>query len=322
MADLIPAEEINKARERIRPFLRPTPLVKSEYFSKKFGAEIYLKLETVQPTHTFKVRGAINAIVSIPEDKRARGVITASGGNHGLGVAYAAQLCDIPARVYLPEKTPEIKVEALRDLGADIVMYGDAWDDANAKAMEEAQAYEVSYIHPFNDQKVMAGQGTIVLETLNDLKDPDYFVASIGGGGLICGIISAARHFHHEARVAGVETEGADCMSQSVYEQRMVTLPKITSIADSLGAKKTERYQYELVGEFIDELAVVSDEATKKAVLELLQEEKLLAEPAAACCLAAIAEEKLSFTSGMKVVVVVCGGNIGTDKIMEWQNGT
>ncbi|HEX7812852.1 MAG TPA: threonine/serine dehydratase [Burkholderiales bacterium] len=315
---LIPRLDIDAAAARIRPHLAPTPLLRSEEFSRRLGANVYFKLETLQPTHSFKVRGAFSALTRLTAEQRKLGVVTASGGNHGLAVAYAAAKLGIPASVYLPASATEAKLAVIRRLGPEVVIHGKAWDDANALAIEIARKSARAYIHPFDNANVMAGQATLVTEILQHLE-PDLIVASIGGGGLISGILSAVRHFSPSTRVFGVETEGADSMYRSRKAGRIVELPAITSIAETLGARKTEKFQFEIVCEHVADLVTVTDESAIRALLELLELEKLLAEPAASCSVAALLEGKIPFESGDDVVVVLCGANIGMDKVRSWQ---
>jgi threonine dehydratase len=315
---IISRAEIQEAENRISTFLAPTPLVRSSFYSNQTGAEIFLKLETLQPTHSFKVRGAFNAILAIPEAQRKRGVVTASGGNHGMGVALAAANQGVPATIYLPVHTPQIKVETIHQLGADVILFGNVWDEANREAMAIAAREGKNYIHPFDNPYVMAGQSTIVSELMRQLPTIDLIVASIGGGGLISGLLSAAKHFTPATRVVGVETIGADCMYQSRKAGRIIELPAITSVAESLGAKKTEPTQFDIVMENISDLVEVSDEAAIQALLEIIREEKILVEPAASCCLAALRSREIPFKAGEKVVVVVCGANVAMDQVMQW----
>ena len=223
---LIPVHEIEAAASRIRTHLANTPLVRADHFSRKLGANVFFKLETMQPTHSFKVRGAFNALMQLSDNQRESGVVTASGGNHGLAIAHAARVLGIRATIYLPESVTEAKLAAIRPLDPEIIIHGTAWDDANALAMRIAKETGRAYIHPFDDQAVMAGQGTVVLEFLQQMPAPDLIVASIGGGGLISGIISAAKHFSPLTRVVGAETVGADSMFQSWKAGRIVELPQ------------------------------------------------------------------------------------------------
>jgi threonine dehydratase len=315
---LVAKEAIESAARRVSSVLSPTPCVRAHYLSKKFGREIYLKLEILQPTNSFKVRGAFNCILSLPESRRQAGIVTASGGNHGLGVALVASRLDIPCTIYLPVKTAKIKLDAIAALGAKTVLVGQAWDDANKVAIESAAANGSAYIHPFDDPLVMAGQGTIVTEVIEQIGSFDRIVLSIGGGGLISGVSSAVKHFLPRAKVIGVETEGANCMSASLKAGRIVELPAITSIADTLGAKRTQEMQFAIVKEAVEKVIEVSDEAAIGALIELLQHEKILAEPASTCSIAALEQMKSEFAADERIVVVICGANIDLNKVCAW----
>jgi len=312
---LIPGHEIEAAASHIRTHLAVTPLVRADHFSRKLDANVFFKLETLQPTHSFKVRGAFNALMQLDDGQRKRGVVTASGGNHGLAVAYAARALDIRATIYLPESATEAKLAAIRPLGPEVVIHGTAWDDANALAMRIATQTGRTYVHPFDDQAVMAGQCTMVLELLQQMPTPDLIVASIGGGGLISGIISAVKHFSPATRVVGVETVGADSMFQSWKAGRIVELPAITSIAETLGARRTQPAQFEIVTKHISDLVTVSDDSALRALREILEAEKILTEPAASCSVAALLERKVAFAAGQNIAVILCGANISLDKV-------
>jgi threonine dehydratase len=325
---LISKEDIQAAEDRIRPHLPVTPLLRSSHFSRKFGANVFFKLETLQPTHSFKVRGAFNALVQLSDEQAKRGIVTASGGNHGLAVAHAARVLGIASTVYLPESATEAKLSAIRLYDPEIIIHGAAWDDANALAMRVARETGRAYIHAFDNQAVMAGQATIVTEMLRQLPDPNLIVASIGGGGLISGIMSAVKHFSPRTRVVGVETEGADCMFQSVRAGKIVELAAITSVAETLGARKTEPTQFNIVSHNATDLVTVSDSSAMRALREILEREKLLVEPAASCSVAALDEGKIGICPGENVAVVLCGANVDLDGVLgvstrrEWRPRT
>lgn len=315
---LIPLHDIEAAASRVHAHLALTPLVRAEYFSRKLGANVFFKLETLQPTHSFKVRGAFNALMQLTHEQRAKGAITASGGNHGLAVAYAARSLGIPATVYLPQSVTEAKLAAIRRLGPEIIIHGAAWDEANALAMQVALQTGRPYIHPFDDPAVMAGQATIMTEVLQQLPAPDLVIASIGGGGLIGGIICAAQHLAPMTRVVGVETVGADSMFQSWKAGRIVELPAITSIAETLGARKTQPTQFDLVSRHASDLVTVTDDDAIAALLEILRHEKLLTEPATSCSVAALTAGRITVNPGENVIVVLCGANIALEKVCDW----
>jgi threonine dehydratase len=317
---LLSEEELHDAAERLRPVLRPTPVVLSSGLSASTGANVHLKLETLQPTHSFKVRGAVNALLSLPPAERGRGVVAASQGNHGLGVAWAAARLGVDATVYLPEDASGARVDALGRLGATVILQGGSWDEANACAIAAAAGSGRHYIHPFDDRSVMAGAGTLFIELLDQLPAIDLLVASVGGGGLLSGLISAARRLSPKTRVVGIETEGADCMARSLEAGTIVTLPAITSVARSLGARRTEPAQFEVVSRFAEGMVVISDDETKRQLLETWRRERLLVEPAAACVIAALASGRVKVRAGECVVAVACGANVELDEVSGWMS--
>lgn len=307
---IIGRQELTDAALRIRPYLPPTPVVRSASLSDRLGVEVVLKLELLQPTHSFKVRGAFNALLALSPEQRGRGVLAASQGNHGLGVAFAAAHLGLTATIYLPRDAASERVAALRALGAEVVLHGDSWDEANLEATAVARATGRAYLHPFDDPAVMAGQGTILLELLEQAPALDRLVASIGGGGLLSGLASAAHHFSPQTRLAGVETLGADCLYQSRRAGRLVELPAITSVAKSLGARRSEPRPFGIIEQLVSNLAVVSDQQAIEALVGLLADEKLLVEPAASCTVAALTAGQIPLRPGETVVVILCGGNI------------
>ena len=315
---LIPLPEIIAARERIGEYLVPTPVHRSAHYSELTGAKIYLKLETLLPTHSFKVRGACNAALSLTDDELARGMITASGGNHGLALSYIARLLGVSATIYLPKRTPQIKIDAIRALEAEVMLHGDAWDDANRLALEVAAQTGRTYVHPFDNRHMMAGAGTMIMELEEQLREVDLVVVSIGGGGLIAGVISTVKQLRPATRVIGVETMGADSMYQSLQAGEVVELPAITSLVESLGARRPGEMPFQIVQRYADDVVTVTDAEATGAVAELLVKEKLLAEPATACCLAALVNGKIAVTPGERVAVVLCGANVSTASVCEW----
>ncbi len=317
---LIPYSDILAAAERIARLTPPTPLIRSEYYSQKLNANIYLKLEVLNPTHSFKTRGASNAVLLLSEAQRAKGVITASGGNHGLGVAYVAQSLGIPAHIYLPRNTPQSKVEVFDAFDVQMVLAGDSWDESNRSALAAAEQNAMTYIHPFDDADVMAGQATIGLEVMQALPRVDVVVASIGGGGLIAGITSALAQHSPKIRIYGVETIGADSMTQSFRNSRLTTLPAITSIVNTLGARTPGERHFKILRRYVEDLVAVSDAQAVASLLEFLNVEKLLVEPAMSCCLAAITEGLIPVKPRENVAVIVCGGNASLSDVQKWRS--
>lgn len=315
---LIERGQIEEAAGTVRQWLCTTPLIRSEHLSRKLDCNIWLKLETLQPTHSFKVRGAFNAMSRLTRQQRASGVVTASGGNHGLAVAFAANTLDIPATILLPRKTSKERVKAIRSFSANVLLHGDSWDEANLEARRTERDEGRLYIHPFDDVHVMAGQGTIVAELVQQIEAVDLLVASIGGGGLLSGLISGVHAFSPRTRVIGVETEGADSMYQSWRAGKIVELDAITSIAETLGARKTQPRQFDIISGHAASLVTVSDEQAIAALLEVLDEEKLLTEPATSCSVAALLTGKITVHPGQNVVVVLCGANVGIGRVAKW----
>ena len=316
---LIPNDDILAAAARIKDLSPATPLVYSHHFSSKLRTNIYFKLEVLNPTHSFKTRGAANAILSLNESKRAKGVITASGGNHGLGLAHIARRLGIPALIYLPGNTPQSKVEAFEAYDVRTTLAGESWDECNQSALATAELQGMTYIHPFDDPSVMAGQATIGMEILQELDGMDAVIASIGGGGLIAGVTSAVMHQSPGTRIYGVETIGADSMTQSYKNGRITALPAITSIANTLGARTPGERAYEIVREYVSDVQAVSDAEAVAALLDILENEKLLVEPAMSCCLAALTSGKIPSKPNENVVVIVCGGNATLSDVDRWR---
>lgn len=302
--------EVGSLRELLAPHVRWTPLVRSAWFSDRLGCNLFFKLENVQVTGAFKCRGALARVLSMPVAQRQRGLVTASAGNHGLGVAFAARQVGVPACVYLPVSTPSYKVEAIRRYGAQVVLAGEAWDDANEVAQAAAEAQGLTYVHPFSDEAVIRGQSTIAYEVLEDLPDTDVMVCSIGGGGLIAGL---SRYV--PVRVYGVEPEGADSMSRSLQAGRVVTLDRVSTVAESLATRRVTPLTLGYAQRFVEDVVVVGDAAAEAQLLAVLQHEKQLVEPAASCTLAALEQGLIPDIQGKNVVVLLCGGNLAVSRL-------
>src|SRR5580693_1050838 len=311
--------DIQNARQRIQGRVKWTPLVSSETLSKRLGAEVFLKLELLQKTGSFKVRGAFNKILSIPESERGRGLVAVSGGNHAQAVAHAAGQLGIAAVILMPEKTPRNYVDATRGYGAEVVLA-----PTTHEAFEMVAAYERdgwTAVHPFDDPLVMAGQGTVGLEIVEDLPDVTDVIVSIGGGGFIGGVATAVKSLKPSARVWGVETEGADAMSKALAAGRPVQLEAITSIARTLGAPMVSERTLMLAQTMLESVTVVPDSEAMNALRFLLERAKVLTEPAASCTWAAAERlrESSPWTHSSKVVLVLCGGNLALDDLCRYQ---
>lgn len=308
MADALTLSTIQNARQRIAPCIRRTPLTPSATLSERLKTNVYVKLEVFQKTGSFKVRGAFNKALSLKPEERGQGIVAVSGGNHAQAVAYAARTLGLRAVILMPEGTPNNYVEATRGYGAEVKFAPDA--GAAFTEVAEYQRQGWAFIHPFDDLAVMAGQGTIGLEILDDAPQVTDVIVSIGGGGLIGGIATAVRTLKPGVRVWGVETEGADCMSKSLAAGKIVTLEAITSVARTLGAPAPSERTLAMVKDLVESVTVVSDDEALSALRLLLERLKVLTEPAASCTLAAAERLKDQFSPERHVVLLLCGGNM------------
>ncbi|MBM0652438.1 threonine ammonia-lyase [Capnocytophaga genosp. AHN8471] len=295
------------AREHLKNVLLPTPLIYSPIFSEESGNNIYIKPENLQKTGAFKIRGAYNKMLKLTEAEKQRGVIASSAGNHAQGVAYAARELGIKAVIVMPKTTPLIKVQSTKKYGAEVVLYGDVYDDAyqKAKELEEKEGYV--FVHPFNDPDVLEGQGTIALEILEQLPQTDVIVVPIGGGGLISGIACAAKQINPEIKIVGVEPSGAASATEALKKNKLVTLPEANTIADGTAVKRIGELNFEYIKKYVDEVVTVDDYELTEAFLLLTEKHKIIAENSGVLPLAAL--KKLT-DRNKNVVPVVSGGNI------------
>lgn len=311
--------DVKETLSQIRPYVIKTPLIRSYQLEKLIGKEVYLKLEFLQPTRSFKVRGACAKALSLEKDILSQGLITASGGNHGLGVCYAGRELNAPVVVFLPQATADEKVEKIIGWGGKTIIYGEAWDEANDKAQEYAQKKGLTYVHPFDDIMVVRGQGTIALELLDQNPYLDAIIASVGGGGLISGLGVVASQMKPEIKIFGVETIGCDAVTQSFRAGFPVTLPAITSIADTLGAKRTTEATLARIKAVVNDMQTVTDKETLDALQLLLEKEKILVEPATSCSIAALLHNKFDLSEVEKICIILCGANISIRQLREWK---
>jgi threonine dehydratase len=302
------ASAVAEAAAAIGPHIRRTPTEKSEALSGLAGREVYLKLENLQKTGSFKIRGGLNALMRKDERERANGVVTASAGNHGQGVAFAAKLLGIPACVVLPIGVPLAKLTAIQRTGAETVLTGESYDEAHAAALEIARERRRSYVHAFDDDDVIAGQGTLALEFLDDAPDLDTLVVPVGGGGLISGIALAASGRKTRPRIVGVQAAGASAFADSFSSGKLVEHP-VATIADGIAVARPAVRTLSVAKRYVDEVITVTDEAIARTIVVLLERTKLLAEGAGAAALAAVLELD-GRVGGQKVGVVISGGNI------------
>lgn len=300
-------QDFTTAREHLQKVLLPTHLIYSPIFSEESGNQIYIKPENLQKTGAFKIRGAYNKINKLTEEEKKRGVIASSAGNHAQGVAYAARELGIKAVIVMPKTTPLIKVQSTKKYGAEVVLYGDVYDDAYQKAKElEAQEGYV-FVHPFDDIDVLEGQGTIALEILEEMPDAEVIVVPIGGGGLISGIAAAAKMIKPDIKIIGVEPSGAASATEALKKNKVVTLPEANTIADGTAVKRIGDLTFNCIKQYVDEVVTVDDYELTEAFLLLAEKHKIIAENSGILPLAAL--KKLS-EHGKKIVPVVSGGNI------------
>jgi threonine dehydratase len=310
---VIDLQDIEAARLAIGDAAIATPCLLSAPFSQEAGARVYLKLESLQRTGSFKVRGAANKIRSLGPAELGRGVITASAGNHAQAVAFSASRLGAAATVVMPLTTPLIKIEGAERLGARVVLAGDSFDEAYAAAEELCEREGQIFIPPFEDERVIAGQGTIGLELLDQLPDLEVAVVPVGGGGLIAGIAAAIKAKRPAVRVYGVQTEAAPALAESFRAGHLVAVPSRRSVADGIAVKRPGRIPFPYIQRYVDGIVTVAEEGIRAAVIDLLETAKILAEGAAAAALAALRGGALPDLAGKTVALVLSGGNIDVD---------
>jgi len=304
--------DVLAARERVRNDVYYSPCARSEMLSKLTGHNVYLKLENLQMTGSFKERGALNRLSLLTPEEAARGVVAASAGNHAQGVAYHATKRGVRAVIVMPLATPLVKVTATREFGAEVVLHGANYDEACAEATRLCESEGMVFLHPFDDAAVMAGQGTIALEMLEQVPEMDAVIVPIGGGGLIGGMACAIKELRPECRVIGVQTSRLPSMLEAVEAHHPVTVEAGTTIADGIAVRRAGDLTFPVVAKYVDEIVTVDEDEIASAILLLLEREKTLAEGAGATALAALLQGKtsLSMEKGKTVGVLVCGGNI------------
>jgi threonine dehydratase len=307
-------EQINLARERISHHLHVTPVTTARLLGNNAGIELFLKCENLQKTGSFKTRGAINKICTLDEAARRRGVVTVSAGNHAQALAWAARASGVRATVVMPAAASQAKADASVGYGAEVIRHGTSFE-AFARAQALAAERELVFVHPFDDEEVMAGAGTIALEILEQTPHVDVIVVPIGGGGLIGGIAAATKQLRPSVRVYGVEPYGAAAMRASLDAGYAVRLQTVDTIADGLAAPMAGTLTYEIVRRDVDDVVLVSDDEIAAGVRALLTYSKLLAEPAGAAAVAAILARKLPLRDGERAVAVLSGGNVDLAKL-------
>jgi len=318
-APAVSLAEIRIAMDRIRDSIYLSPCARSEYFSQLTGNSVYLKLDNLQRTGAFKERGALNKLLTLTAEERSRGVIAASAGNHAQGVAYHAGRHGIRAEICMPLTTPLIKVSATKSYGAEVILHGANYDEACEEAVRRSQQFGMTFVHPFDDEVVIAGQGTMGLEILQQVPDIEAVIAPIGGGGLIAGVACAVKATNPQVRVIGVQPARLPSMKVAIAEGQPVTLSPAATIADGIAVRRAGEKTLPLIQKYVDDIVTVDEEEIANAILLLLEREKTLAEGAGAAAIAALINRKTPL-SGKKVAVLVCGGNIDVSllsRIME-----
>jgi threonine dehydratase len=309
MQQMITLADVKAALERVRQSIYLSPCTVSATFSQLTGNTIYLKLDNLQRTGAFKERGALNKLLTLTKEERDQGVIAASAGNHAQGLAYHAGKRGIRAQICMPLTTPLIKVSATKAYGADVVLHGANYDEACEEAIRCGNQQHLTFIHPFDDDAVIAGQGTLGLEMLQQHPEIEAVVVPIGGGGLIGGIACAIKETNPKVQIVGVQTSRLPSMKAAVEEGKPVTIPAAATIADGIAVRRAGDRTLPLVQKYVDQIVTVDEEEIANAILLLLEREKTMAEGAGAAAIAAMVNHKIEI-SGKKIAVLVCGGNI------------
>ncbi|MCF2595581.1 threonine ammonia-lyase [Pseudoflavonifractor phocaeensis] len=304
---MLTLEEFKNARSVLQGVLRPTPLIHSPYLSKSCGNNVYLKPENMQVTGAYKIRGAYFKISTLTEEEKARGLVTASAGNHAQGVAYAAQAAGVAATIVMPTTTPLVKVNNTKDYGANVVLHGEVFDDAAELAAKMSEEQGLTYVHPFNDLTLATGQGTIAYEIFQDLPDVDIILVPIGGGGLAAGVSTLAKLLNPNVEVIGVEPTGAASMKASLEAGHVVTLPTATTIADGVAVKTPGDKVFPYVQQNVDRVLALEDGELVEAFLDVMERHKMVVENAGLLTVAAL--RHLGY-QGKNVVSVLSGGNM------------
>jgi len=301
--------DIKEAYPIVREVAHHTPLDRSNTFSRMTGGEVYLKLECLQRTGSFKIRGAYYTISKLKDRIKAKGCVTASAGNHAQGVAYAASSAKVKATIVMPEFSSAAKIQATLSYGAELVLHGRTYDEAVKRASEICEERKSVFIHSFDDPRVIAGQGTIGLEMLEDLPDLDVIVVPVGGGGLISGVSIALKNLKPNVKIYGVQASGAPSMARSLKKGEIVELPAVDTIADGIAIKRPSNLTFGITRELVDDVVVVDDDEITHAIFMLLERCKQVVEPAGAVGLAALLSGKID-VKGKKVGIIISGGNI------------
>ncbi|HXV65054.1 MAG TPA: threonine ammonia-lyase [Vicinamibacteria bacterium] len=302
--------DFDEARENAAPYIHRTPVLRSSTLSQMTGADVYLKAEMFQKAGSYKVRGPLNVLAHMPKEARERGLICSSAGNHAQGVARAAREYGVKATVVMAHGAPEAKVQATRSYGAEVILHGNVWDDAYQHSLELQKERNLTYVHPFDDPLLVAGQGGVGYETIEDVPDLDFLIVPIGGGGLISGCAQIVKLIKPDVKVIGVEMKGAPAMKRSIEAGHRVTLENIPIIIDGLTVKTVGAYTFEICRAFVDDILAIDEQEIFAAIPWIMERCKLVAEGAAASTVAALLTEALQPPAGSKVACVLSGGNL------------
>lgn len=300
-------EKFEEASEEVKKVTQETKLVYSEYFSAATGNKVYFKPENMQYTGAYKVRGAYYKISTLTDEEKQRGLITASAGNHAQGVAYAAKLAGIPATIVMPTTTPLMKVNRTRSYGAEVVLYGDVFDEACDHAYELAAEHGYTFVHPFNDLDVATGQGSIAMEIIKELPTVDYILVPIGGGGLCTGVSTLAKLLNPKIKVIGVEPAGANCMQESLKAGHVLTLPTVNTIADGTAVKRPGEKLFPYIQKNVDDIITVEDSELIVAFLDMVENHKMIVENSGLLTVAALKQLNVK---DKRIVSILSGGNM------------
>ena len=306
---MITLNNIKQAQENLNGIVQKTPLNKAPFLSSTFDSEIYLKKENLQLTGSFKLRGAFNRVAKLCNEKKQRGVVAASAGNHAQGLAFAASHFNCEATIFMPEATPLTKVSGVKSYGANVVLTGENFDEAYEAAMQFTKEHDKEFIHPFADDDVIAGQGTLALEILEKIPDLKQLVVPIGGGGLISGIAIAAKAINPDIKIIGVVASGAPAMKESYKSQMPIDSKSVRTIADGIAVRDVNPKLLNIIIDYVDHIVEVNDNEIANAILFLLEKHKLVVEGAGAVATAAIMHDKLDIEDS-KVCAIISGGNI------------